>query len=196
MSIVKEFSPPPYNFGEILRYSGAKGDNSDLRPIIDECIDELGDGLKFLVCYDELALKTEGDTVFFGDFSVRSKSVSKNLFGCSSVIVFSATVGIEIDRLILKYGRISPTKALFFQSIGAERIEALCDAFCYFIKEQKTKENKSIRPRFSAGYGDCPLSIQKDLFALLDCPKKIGLSLTKNLMMTPSKSVSAFIGIK
>ncbi len=196
MSVIKTFEQPPYNYKEILRYSGVVGDVTDFSSIIDECICELKKRLKYLVCYDELALKTEGDTVFFGDFSVKSKSLAKNLLGCDSVIVFSATVGLEIDRLILKYGKISPVKSLFFQSIGAERIEALCDAFCDFVKEEKGRENKRIRPRFSAGYGDCPLSTQKDIFALLDCPKKIGLSLTENLMMTPSKSVSAFIGIK
>lgn len=194
MSIVKAFSPPPYNYGEILRYSGAKGDNSDLRPIIDECIEELDGKLKFLVCYDELSLKTEGDTVIFDSFFIRSKSLAKNLSGCERAILFSATVGIELDRLILKYGQISPTKALFFQSIGAERIEALCDAFCDFVKEENA--NKRLCPRFSAGYGDCSLEAQRDVFRILDPTKKIGVSLTENLMMIPTKSVSAFIGIK
>ena len=193
MSIVKSFEAPPYSYKEILRYSGVSGESHEFTSLIDECISELEGRLKYLVCYDELSLKTEDDTVFFGDFSVRSKSLARSLLGCDSVIIFSATVGLEIDRLIFKYGKISPVKSLFFQSIGAERIEALCDVFCDFVKEEKGRE---IRPRFSAGYGDCPLSLQKDIFALLDCPKKIGLSLTKNLMMTPTKSVSAFIGIK
>lgn len=196
MSIVKSFSPPPYNYGEILRYSGAKGDNSDLRPIIDQCIEELDGKLKFLVCYDELPLKIEGDSVIFDSFYIRSKSLAKNLSDCHSAILFSATVGIELDRLILKYGQISPTKALFFQSVGAERIEALCDVFCDCIKEQKAKEGKSVRPRFSAGYGDCSLEAQREIFRILDATKKIGVSLTENLMMIPTKSVSAFIGIK
>ena len=49
--------------------------------------------------------------------------------------------------------------------------------------------------RFSPGYGDLPLDVQRPLFAALDVPRKIGVSLTDSLLMAPSKSVSAIIGI-
>ena len=52
-----------------------------------------------------------------------------------------------------------------------------------------------LRPRFSPGYGDLPLELQKDVFRVLDCPRKIGLSLNESLLMSPSKSVTAIIGI-
>lgn len=51
------------------------------------------------------------------------------------------------------------------------------------------------RPRFSPGYGDLPINMQKDIFAALDCPRKIGLSLNESLLMSPSKSVTAIIGV-
>ena len=90
----------------------------------------------------------------------------------------------------MKYSKISPVKALIFQAIGAERIEKLCDVFCKDIaKERKTK------PRFSPGFGDLPLTIQKDIFAALDCGKNIGLSLTDSMLMSPTKSVTAIVGI-
>ena len=37
--------------------------------------------------------------------------------------------------------------------------------------------------------------MQKDIFAALDCPRKISLSLNESLLMSPSKSVTAIIGI-
>jgi len=37
--------------------------------------------------------------------------------------------------------------------------------------------------------------MQRDIFAVLDCPRKIGLSLNGSLLMSPSKSVTAIIGI-
>ena len=78
------------------------------------------------------------------------------------------------------------------QAVGAERVEALCDAFC----EQFRRENGvGLRPRFSPGYGDLPLAAQRELFALLDCPRKIGLTLNESLLMSPTKSVTAFAGI-
>ncbi len=51
------------------------------------------------------------------------------------------------------------------------------------------------RPRFSPGYGDLTLLAQKDIFAVLDCGKRIGLTLNDSLLMSPSKSVTAFVGI-
>ena len=44
-------------------------------------------------------------------------------------------------------------------------------------------------------YGDLPLDFQKDVFRILDTPKAIGLTLTDALLMMPSKSVTAIIGI-
>ena len=51
------------------------------------------------------------------------------------------------------------------------------------------------RARFSPGYGDLKLSSQKDIFRVLDCSRKIGLSLNDSLLMSPSKSVTAIIGV-
>ena len=50
--------------------------------------------------------------------------------------------------------------------------------------------------RYSPGYGDYPLSEQQRLMALLDAPRRVGVSLTDALVMAPSKSVSAVIGVK
>ena len=52
-----------------------------------------------------------------------------------------------------------------------------------------------MRPRFSPGYGDVSLEVQKDFFRLLPC-QRIGLTLMDTLIMSPEKSVTAFIGIK
>ena len=79
-----------------------------------------------------------------------------------------------------------------FQAIGAERIEALCDAFCDDISKEY---NIAIKPRFSPGYGDLPLECQKDIFAVISPEKHIGLTLTDSMLMSPSKSVTAIVGL-
>ena len=77
-----------------------------------------------------------------------------------------------------------------FQAIGAERIENLCDLF-----NNEIKENNYTKPRFSAGYGDFGLEFQKEIFNALNLPVKIGINLNNSLIMSPSKSVTAIIGI-
>ena len=49
--------------------------------------------------------------------------------------------------------------------------------------------------RDSPGYGDFPLEAQREILVILDTPRKIGVSLTDSLLMVPSKSVSAVIGV-
>ena len=56
-------------------------------------------------------------------------------------------------------------------------------------------EGKFLKPRFSPGYGDLPLEMQRDIFRVLDCSRKIGLTLNESLLMSPSKSVTAIVGI-
>lgn len=55
---------------------------------------------------------------------------------------------------------------------------------------------ESLVARYSPGYADFPLSAQRELLALLDAPRKVGVSLTDSLLMVPSKSVSAVIGVR
>ena len=126
---------------------------------------------------------------------VKSADLKKNLRGCRKIILFAATIGLGTDRLIARYSRTSPAKALCFQAIGAERIESLCDVFNKEVSQQCRRNGFFTRPRFSPGYGDLPLDVQKSIFSVLDCPRKIGLSLNESLLMSPSKSVTAIIGL-
>lgn len=185
------FKEPPFCEKEILRYAGSKGADREVSAVLEQCINEVRDRLVYKVCYCEFYVKINGDICDFGAFKLQSENLALNLKGCEKVIVFAATVGVELDRLIVKYGHISPVKALLFQAIGAERIEALCDAFCEDIANQK---KLSLRPRFSPGYGDLPLEVQKDIFAVLDCGRRMGLTLNNSMLMSPSKSVTAFVG--
>lgn len=188
----KTYDEPTFCKKEILRYAGCKDADSVITALLESCVKEVRDKLTYKVCYRELSVVKDGDVCDFDVFRLRSAHLASNLKDCEHVIVFAATIGVEIDRLIAKYGRLSPSKALMLQAIGAERIEALCDTFCADIaRELHTGQS----PRFSPGYGDLPLSVQKDIFAVLDCGKRIGLMLNDSLLMSPSKSVTAFVGI-
>ena len=177
---------------EILRYTGAKGVDKNIENMLNSAVDEARTVLKYTLCYDEFSVNIVDNICDFSVFKIKSKSLSKNLSGCNRAIVFGATVGSGIDRLIAKYGVLSPSKALVLQSFGAERIEALCDKFC---SDLAIKLNRTLKPRFSPGYGDVPLDTQSDIFRVLDLPKHIGLCLNDSLLMSPSKSVTAIVGI-
>lgn len=188
--LTKIYNPVPFNRKEILRYAGVKEAVPEIDKVLDECITESCEKLSYKVCYAEFDISHTDELIDLGFMMTTSKDLMKNLKDCTQIIVFAATIGIELDRLIAKYSRISPVKALIFQAIGAERIEALCDTF-----SEDVTAGKNTKPRFSAGYGDFPLEAQKDIFAVLEPNRKIGLVLNNSLLMSPSKSVTAIIGI-
>ena len=168
----------PINRREIWRYAGFKGQpDLQLEALLDAVIADLSGKLSYRVCYRTFETLPVGED---------SKDLAKALRGSSGVVLFAATIGLEVDRYIAKYQHISATRALLAQAFGAERIEALCDGFC---------DEFGAARRFSPGYGDFPLEAQKEIFALLDCSKMIGVSLTESLLMMPSKSVTAIFGI-
>ena len=212
MVITKIYKALPLRGREILRYAGCRTEEEEIVRLMQMCLQEARDAelLNGQLCYVELPFTvrmaadgkemrvatpsaTNGMICDFDCFSVHSEQLAKNLQGCNRVILMAATAGIGIDRLIGKYGRLAPSKALMFQAIGAELVESVCDAFS---KEYEEEHNCILRPRFSPGYGDLPLESQKDIFAVLECAKRIGLTLNDSLLMSPSKSVTAFAGIK
>lgn len=193
--LVKSYNEPDFNMKEIYRYMGLSKEDEEISKEVLLCINECKNVLSYKVCYREFDININEDKINLGFSDVSSRGLSKNLDGCEKIILFAATVGIKLDFLIKKYGTVSPLKALAFQAIGAERIESLCDMFCNDIKNGYEESGYFTRPRFSPGYGDLPLSLQRDIFRVLDCPRKIGLTLNESLLMSPSKSVTAIVGI-
>lgn len=188
----KAYGAPRVDKPEILRYLGVPSNATEALSLVNECIDEALGALSYKVCYIQTDILREGDTLCIGNIKTSSTALKKNLDGCGRAVIFAATVGISLDRIIARYSAISPTKAVIFDAIGSERIEALCDAFC----EDISHGHRELKPRFSPGYGDLPIEVQRELFTLLDCPRKIGLTLNESMLMSPSKSVTAIIGIK
>ena len=189
---VKNYLSPSVNKSEILRYAGVKETSSEVDLLLNECLSEMENKLTYKVCYAEFPLKIDGDNIDLTFTKVTSKNLAKNLQNSKKIIVFVATIGVEIDRLILKYSVISPSKALIFQAIGAERVESLCNLFNDEVKQKY----KNVKARFSAGYGDFPLEVQSKIFNALNTVKNVGVFLNDSYIMSPSKSVSAIIGVE
>jgi hypothetical protein len=178
---VKTFPAPPVDAREVLRYAGHRGEiTEELRRLLASCIEESEAALQYRVVYGALSLP---DPLLI--------TAADRLAGCHRAIVFAATVGVGIDRLIARYSRVQPAKALLLDALGSERVEALCDAFCNSL----AMESGAFTPRFSPGYGAVPLALQRELIAVLDAPRRIGLTLNESLLMSPAKSVTAIVGV-
>ncbi len=190
--LTKTYDAPDILRREVLRYAKAK-ESPECEALLDSVIEEAREVFTYKVCYAELETHKALKGVDFGVFRAESESLAKNLKGATHAIVFGATVGLGIDRLIAKYSHLSPSRALMLNAFGAERIEALCDTF---VRDIEAEYGSRLCPRFSPGYADLPLDFQREIFNLLDLPKKTGITLTDTMLMSPTKSVTAFIGIK
>ena len=65
-----------------------------------------------------------------------------------------------------------------------------------FVSWLEEKHSMMASPRFSAGYGDLPLELQADIFNLLKPEKQMGVFLSESFIMSPTKSVTAFVALK
>ena len=122
-------------------------------------------------------------------------TLSIRLVGCHAVYLACGTLGPDFDAFQRRVSVVSGADALIAQALGAALIEKLMDSIEDEIRVELAAE-ETLVPRYSPGYGDFPLSAQKNLLSLLDAFHRVGVALTDSLLMVPSKSVSAVIGVK
>lgn len=160
--------------------------------LLDECEKLVLQAQNLRAVYDVFKISVNGDELDLGFAKIKSHSLALNLNGCKRLVLFAATAGSGVDRLIVKYSKISPSKAAVLQATGAALIEDWCDEICRRLKE-KYNVNSA---RFSCGFGDCDISLQRNIFAALSVTKRLGITLSDDCFMTPTKSVTAMVGIK
>ena len=187
---------PAFRLSEARRYAGCRQGSPEIDRLIRETLEEVRPVVSYTLCYTLLPVVQEPDNrLCIGPMSVRSGALSKALHGCDSALLLASTLGVGIDRLILRYSRLEPSKSVILQGIGAERIESFLDAFCQGAESRIFSGRYTLRPRVSPGYGDIPLAMQTDIFSILDCNRLLGLTLNAGFLMSPSKSVTAIAGI-
>ena len=129
------------------------------------------------------------------DVTLESESLCRNLSGCKRALLLAATIGPSCDMLVRRAAVKSAADSAVYQAAGAAAIEAFLDSENDRLRKEYEAEDLYLRPRFSPGYGDLKLDHQKDWFRLLDISKQVGIELTDSLLMVPTKSVTAIIGI-
>ncbi len=183
---------------ETYRYLGYKGKEPDdnVRKMAEECLAELEETASPRYAAREFALSFfDDDGVDCHVFKTRSGNLRKNLEGCASVILFAATLGAGVDHLIRRYSKLQVSKAVTMQAAATAMIEDYCDEINEAMKRYYEEKGLYLRPRFSPGYGDFALECQPELLKSIDASKRAGITLTDSLLMAPSKSVSAVIGV-
>lgn len=180
---------------EVRRYLGMRRTvDEETEKLIDECGPLVEQAADVRYVYRVFELTWEDGFPVIAGTRIPSKDLAKNLTGCRQAAILSVTLGIGVDRLIRKYENISMAKAAVMQAYAAAMTESACDDVNEKIREYAASLGYFTKPRYSPGYGDLSLENQKLIFSLIDLPREIGVTLNKSLLMSPFKSVTAYVG--
>lgn len=182
---------------EILRYLGYRG--SEITEVVEDTIREgialsnklikIGMTYRFLnIIERENGIEVEGE-----HFTLTGKAIKKHLQGYDRAMFFCLTIGSAFDREVEKQMVKNPTLAVILNACGIQAVEKACDAL-QLKAEDETGMKTGVR--FSPGYGDLPLSTQKDFIRILNTERLAGVTINENYLMNPRKTVTAVCGLK
>ena len=159
--------------------------------LLPSCLDELKETIlcRYTFCRRSIARPREG-ILDLGFGQITSRALTKNLTGCEEAFLFALTLGHGVDRLLRRLSLTSPARHFVTDALASSLTETACD-----LAEERLLSALPHRPRFSPGYGDLSLHIQPDVLTVLDAERRLGITLSHSLLMSPSKSVTAIVGI-
>lgn len=172
---------------ECLRYLGGK--NLSVTPQIENLLD---------ICEKKI-FETASVKYLYKEIPVDSpvlhhgNDIEEHLKGCEKAVVMCATLGPGIDRLIRVSQITDMSEAVVIDSLASVAIEQVCNQVDMIVSSLYPGEYLTFR--FSCGYGDYPIDLQGEFLRILDAPRKIGLCTNKSSLLTPTKSVTAVMGI-
>lgn len=186
----------PISKTETARYMGVKGvPDSRIMEILNRLEPIVRERVRPKYVYRKTSVNFTEDGLFLNDMdaSLDGEDIKKHLSGCTSAVVLAVTLSAEADKLIRQTAITDMADSLAVDCLCSSAVEQACNIA---EKEIFSAINAPYRTwRFSAGYGDFPLDIQKDLLLFLNAHRRIGLTVTENSLLIPSKSVTAIIGI-
>ena len=184
---------------EVLRYMGHRGQqiSPELERNIDGVIDLCLECALPKWTYRYFKPEFENGTVSVGKSGIilPGKDIYNHLYGAHHFALIAVTLGMTVERKLMLLEKTSMTDAVILDSAANACIESVADYVEGLIINESREKNLYTNYRYSPGYGDFPIETQKRLIPLLDCEKRIGLTVNENSIMIPRKSVTAIIGV-
>ncbi len=202
---VEKYKVTSVDRAEVLRYMGYSG--QPMTPELDARIDGVVERCLGIACpmaswdvFDVAGREPLADgrpAVQLSGTSLQliGKSMEKHMAGASSVAVMAVTVGMGVERELRRLSLTDPVEQVIFDAAGTTAVERAADACEASVVAWARERGLYTNFRFSPGYGDMPLETQPVLLATIDAQRRLGITLSKSLLMTPTKSVTAVIGL-
>jgi len=185
---------------EALRYMGYRGQKIDhaMQDLLEACMEEIRSVYRENYTYKifDIERKPEGLCLKDTTILLRGRDIGVHLERSVKCAVMAVSLGLEIDKKLSVYSRTDLTRSLVFDACAAAAVEAMCDEVQERIEAEAGELGLQITARFSPGYGDFSIDIQKELLRLLKTYEKFGLGVNESSIMIPRKSVTAVIGMQ
>ncbi len=175
------------NRSEAIRYLGNSGVemNPAMESLMNQCEKIILSAAQPKYLYKKINLDNSGLVI--------GNSVKTHLNGCNEGVIICATLGADIDKQIRMSQVTDMAKAVLMDSMASVAIEQVCIKIDDIIANKYKDYN--LTWRFSPGYGDYPIELQETFLRFLDAQRKIGLCTNENSILTPTKSVTAIMGL-
>ena len=184
------------NPDEVLRYLGAGADApQDLRQQVSHLSQELAQRIQPRYTYRLFPLIRERELFYLPQtgMTLAGQTAAAMLDTCDQAVLLCCTLGAEFDSLLRARQARDMAQTLILDACGSALVEAGCDAACQELAEQFP--GRHLTDRFSPGYGDLPLTLQPLICTALDARRRLGVHVTASMLLNPTKSVTAFIGL-
>ena len=134
---------------EAIRYLGFGRNAADERTyeLIEASFDDLNRETSPRFVYRIFDLDHSVDGLLrVGTMEIQSKSLLRNLKGCGQVVLFGATLGAGVDRLIRRVSLTDMARAVVLQACAAAELEEYCDEQQKKISTELEKSGLYLRP--------------------------------------------------
>lgn len=190
----------PLERGSLARYLGYPSGQAlrrDQLPLLQQVEREILQTAAPRCVFARYPLRRDEEGLAVGETGMllAGRDIALHLAGCHSVILLAVTLGAGIDRLLLQAGAQDVARSVMLDAAASVAAEQAADAAEQAAKEALCGTGEHHTGRFSPGYGDLPIALQRQLIPLLDAQRQIGLAATRDAILTPRKSVTALIGV-
>lgn len=183
--------------GEALRYLGVGGAEppEEVLRMVDEAAALLDREGVPRYTYRVFPLEHRGGAPLLGGVGIALEGNSARLMleECESCVVLAATLGARFDALLRQAQARDMARAVVLDACGSAGVEWACDRAEDELRARFPQRH--LTDRFSPGYGDLPLDLQRPLCAALDAQRRLGLYVTDSRLLNPGKSVTALVGL-
>lgn len=181
---------------EALRYLGAgSGAPEQLRQQACEIASVLAASVPPRYTYRVFPLVRERDQFLLpqANMVLEGRTARTMLAQCNQAALLCCTLGAGFETMLRSEQARDMARAVILDACGSALVEAGCDAAQEELKQRLP--GRCLTDRFSPGYGDLPLDLQPSICSVLDARRRLGVHVTDSLLLNPSKSVTAIIGL-